>query len=314
MLRFGLLLVALQLVAASNRGCTNKGGQCLDYRYYICTAGYESGLCDGDSNVKCCMDCDDTCISNEQYYDQNLDGKCDKVDGNCLDNSNYCSGSYQSGKCGGPSSRQCCVPSSGSSGGSSGGGGSSSGPSGDGCYGDIMDVDTTGASAATASQDNLPGGVSSSYAMAANDAQNMLQWKSMIEQVASELCADAAYIAGIISRETRAGAAIGPSGYGGDGHGYGLMQVDDRYHTIEGGPYSIDNIRQGTQILIDMINCVKSNHRTWTQDQDLKGGLSAYNAGCGNVQSYEGMDVGTTGNDYGNDVTARSQWYKQNGY
>ena len=59
---------------------------------------------------------------------------------------------------------------------------------------------------------------------------------------------------------------------------------------------------------------VKSNHKSWTQDQDLKGGLSAYNAGCGNVQSYDGMDIGTTGDDYGNDVAARSQWYKQNGY
>lgn len=30
---------------------------------------------------------------------------------------------------------------------------------------------------------------------------------------------------GIISRETRAGAALGSNGYGADGHGYGLMQV-----------------------------------------------------------------------------------------
>jgi len=311
MLRVVLSILALQLVAASNRACTNKGGTCLDYRYYICTAGYETGLCDGDSNVKCCMDCDSTCVSNEQYYDQYSDGSCDKVNGNCLDNSNYCDGSYQSGKCGGPSSRQCCVP-SGSSGGSSGG--STGGSSGDGCYGDIMNVDTTGASAATAAQDGLTGGVSSSYQMAKTDSSRMSQYKSMIVQVADELCADAAYIAGIISRETRAGAALGSDGYGGDGHGYGLMQVDDRYHTIEGGPYSIDNIRQGTQILIDSINCVKGSHSSWTQDQDLKGGLSAYNAGCGNVVTYEGMDDGTTGNDYGNDVAARSQWYKQNGY
>jgi hypothetical protein len=128
------------------------------------------------------------------------------------------------------------------------------------------------------------------------------------------LCADAAYIAGIISRETRAGAQLGSDGYGADGHGYGLMQVDDRYHTIQGGPYSLDNIMQGTQILIGGVNCVASNHRDWTQNQALKGGLSAYNAGCGNVQSYDNMDVGTTGNDYGNDVVARAQWYKQNGY
>jgi len=308
MFRFLALMLALQLVASSDRSCTNKGGTCLDYRYYKCTAGYVDGLCDGDSNRKCCQDCDDDCLDDEEYYNDNTDSACDKAGGDCLDNSNYCSGYYSSGKCGGPSSRQCCVT------GSSSGGGGSSGGSGDGCYGDIMDVDTTGASAQTAAQDGLPGGVSSSYAMAQNDYANMAQYKSMIVQVADTLCADAAYIAGIISRETRAGAALGPDGYGGDGHGYGLMQVDDRYHTVEGGPFSIDNIMQGTQILIDSIGCVGSNHRTWTDDMNLKGGLSAYNAGCGNVQSYDNMDVGTTGNDYGNDVTARSQWYKQNGY
>ena len=30
--------------------CTAKGGSCLDWRYYICTAGYETGLCNGDNN------------------------------------------------------------------------------------------------------------------------------------------------------------------------------------------------------------------------------------------------------------------------
>lgn len=63
-------------------------------------------------------------------------------------------------------------------------------------------------------------------------------------------------------------------------------------------------------ILIDMINGVANKHPTWTQDQQLKGGISAYNAGVGNVDTYSGMDVGTTGGDYSNDVAARSQWYK----
>ena len=63
-----------------------------------------------------------------------------------------------------------------------------------------------------------------------------------------------------------------------------------------------------------MINGVKSKHRTWTDDMALKGGISAYNAGVSNVQTYEGMDIGTTGNDYANDVVARAQYYMNNGY
>ncbi|CAK8692293.1 unnamed protein product [Clavelina lepadiformis] len=184
-----------------------------------------------------------------------------------------------------------------------------------GCYGDILDVDTTGASAETASQDGLSAGVDASRQMAATDLSAMAQYKPLIEQAASNLCVDPAVIAGIISRETRAGKAIENSnGYGSDGHGYGLMQVDDRYHQIQGGPYSLDNIMQGTQILIDMINGVQSKHRDWTQDMDLKGGICAYNSGVSNVQTYDNMDVGTTGNDYSNDVTARAQYYEENGY
>lgn len=91
-------------------------------------------------------------------------------------------------------------------------------------------------------------------------------------------------------------------------------QVDDRYHTLEGGPYSYENILQGTEILIDMINGVAQKHRTWTTDMNLKGGICAYNSGVSNVQTYENMDEGTTGNDYSNDVTARSQYYSDNGY
>ena len=48
---------------------------------------------------------------------------------------------------------------------------------------------------------------------------------------------------------------------------------------------------------------------------NLKGGISAYDAGCDNIgKDYKAVDVNTTGHDYGNDVTARSQWYKHNGY
>ena len=71
---------------------------------------------------------------------------------------------------------------------------------------------------------------------------------------------------------------------------------------------------QGTQILIDMINGVRNKHSDWTADMALKGGICAYNSGVSNVRTYKNMDVGTTGGDYSNDVTARSQYYKNNGY
>lgn len=46
----------------------------------------------------------------------------------------------------------------------------------------------------------------------------------------------------------------------------------------------------------------------------ISGGISAYNAGANNIQSYDRMDIGTTHNDYANDVVARAKFYKRNGY
>ena len=38
------------------------------------------------------------------------------------------------------------------------------------------------------------------------------------------------------------------------------------------------------------------------------GAVAAYNFGVGNVQSWGGLDIGSTGNDYSNDVMARAQY------
>ena len=51
-------------------------------------------------------------LSDEQNWASCCDSACTSNGGSCQDNSNYCGGSYSSGKCGGPSSRQCCSTSS----------------------------------------------------------------------------------------------------------------------------------------------------------------------------------------------------------
>ncbi|XP_019647366.1 PREDICTED: lysozyme g-like [Branchiostoma belcheri] len=178
-----------------------------------------------------------------------------------------------------------------------------------------MIVDTTGASAETSSQDGLGySGVAASHQMASTDHSRLNYYRQQIFEAANAKNMDPAIIAAIISRETRAGAALAADGTGDHGNGFGLMQVDYRYHTPVGGPYSTEHIKQGTQILIDTINCVQQRHPSWTAEMALKGGISGYNAGCGNVQSYAGMDVDTTGDDYANDVVARAQWLKAHGF
>uniref|UniRef100_A0A8C0G3Q3 Lysozyme g n=1 Tax=Chelonoidis abingdonii TaxID=106734 RepID=A0A8C0G3Q3_CHEAB len=188
------------------------------------------------------------------------------------------------------------------------------GESGTGCYGDINKVDTTGASCRTAKAEGLfYCGVRASTTIAAKDLPAMNKYKTIIKNAGRKRCVDPAVIAGIISRESHAGKAL-KDGWGDRGNGFGLMQVDKRYHKLIGPWYSEAHLLQGTGILVSMIKRIQKKFPRWTKNQQLKGGISAYNAGPRNVQTYNEMDIGTTGNDYANDVVARARFYKRNGY
>jgi peptidoglycan hydrolase-like protein with peptidoglycan-binding domain len=165
----------------------------------------------------------------------------------------------------------------------------------------------TGASAATARQDGLSAGVGASHKMAQNDLSRLRQYKGAFEAAAAKHGLPPALLAAIASRESRAGAALDSNGRGDGGNGFGLMQIDFRYHNPRGGPYSAQHIDQAAGILKGMLNEVKARHPSWSPEQQLRGAVAAYNSGVSNVQTIAGMDRGTTGNDYSNDVWARAQ-------
>ncbi|TSV81473.1 Lysozyme g [Bagarius yarrelli] len=181
-------------------------------------------------------------------------------------------------------------------------------------FGDITKIETTGASEETAKQDNLTvKGVEASNKLAENDLKKMEQYKAIIVKVGKAKKMEPAVIAAIISRESRAGTGL-TNGWGDKGNGFGLMQVDKRYHTPRGAWNSEEHINQGTDILIDFIKQIQTKFASWPKEHQFKGGISAYNGGVGNVRTYERMDVGTAGHDYSNDVVARAQWFKRKGY
>ncbi|XP_036373281.1 lysozyme g-like [Megalops cyprinoides] len=183
-----------------------------------------------------------------------------------------------------------------------------------GRYGDVMRVDTTGASAKTSNDDNQPvQGVAASHRMAQHDLPQMNRYKHTIQRVGRSEGVDPAVIAGVMSRESRAGTGL-KNGWGDHGNAYGLMQVDKNYHTPQGRWDSEEHITQATRILVSSINDVKRNHPDWSQEQCLKGGLAAYNKGPNAVKSYREVDAQTTDRDYSNDVVARAQFYKSQGY
>ncbi|XP_041051455.1 lysozyme g-like 1 [Carcharodon carcharias] len=181
-------------------------------------------------------------------------------------------------------------------------------------YGDITKIETTGASEITAKQDKLTEkGVDTSHKMMATDLERVNKYKALINKVATANEVDPAIIGAIISRESRGGNVL-INGWDKHGNGFGLMQVDRRYHDVVGAWDSEEHLSQGTQILTGMIKGIAKTFREWSKEQQLKGGISAYNAGTKNVQTYSRMDIGTTGDDYANDVVARAQWLKEHGY
>uniref|UniRef100_A0A3P8RRF5 Lysozyme g n=1 Tax=Amphiprion percula TaxID=161767 RepID=A0A3P8RRF5_AMPPE len=189
--------------------------------------------------------------------------------------------------------------------------------------GNIMDVETTGASEKTARQDQLDyGGVRASHTMAKTDSGRMEKYKSIINVVGRKYDIEPALIAAIISRESRAGNVL-HDGWGdydrnrGAYNAWGLMQVDVNPsgggHTAKGAWNSEEHLCQGTEILVYFLNRIRNKFPSWTSEQQLKGAIASYNTGDGRVNSYENVDERTTGKDYSNDVVARAQWYKTKG-
>uniref|UniRef100_A0A8B9QCL6 Lysozyme g n=1 Tax=Apteryx owenii TaxID=8824 RepID=A0A8B9QCL6_APTOW len=167
-------------------------------------------------------------------------------------------------------------------------------------YGEIMKVDTTGASKETVAQEGLSYGVPASEKTAERDLKNMEKYQSKITKAGQSLCVDPA----VIINKGGFGALIFLSDF----------QVDKQFHKIVGSWDSEEHITQGMKILCGMIKEIQKKFPKWTKEQQLKGGISAYNTGVKNVQSYDRMDIGTTKNDYANEVVARAQFYKRNGY
>lgn len=151
---------------------------------------------------------------------------------------------------------------------------------------------------------------------AKEDRDRMARYKSTIQRVGRRYGIRPAVIAGIISRESRAGIAL-DNGWGDNGKAWGLMQVDvtpdGGRHTPRGHWDSEEHLCQGTEILVDFIRIIGKKFPGWSQDMRLKGGLAAYNKGDGNVHD-EHVDRHTMGGDYSKDVLARAGYYSSQGY
>nr|AFQ35958.1 goose-type lysozyme 1 [Mytilus galloprovincialis] len=162
------------------------------------------------------------------------------------------------------------------------------------------------------------GGMAASHLAIDRDITEMDKRKSCYLKAAANNCIHPAVIAGIASRESRAGKMLySTNGWGDHHHAYGIMQCDVRVDPLH--PYnknctsflwySCDHINAMTKyVLVPYIEAVKQKLPSWSDAQALQGGVAAYNFGVRNVRTWDKLDIGTTHNDYSNDVIAQAQW------
>lgn len=143
------------------------------------------------------------------------------------------------------------------------------------------------------------------------------RWRRVIEDAAAAYGLAPELIAAVMDRESGGGVyliPIGPAGVGDQGHGRGLMQIDDRAHPewcarmdLDGKPLwqkPEHNVAKGAEVLAHNLRIFG----------DVPSSVAAYNAGEGRVgrlvamvprPSIQQLDQLTTGHDYVSDVLDR---------
>jgi hypothetical protein len=173
----------------------------------------------------------------------------------------------------------------------------------------------SGASLQTAQQDKLTaGGPGASHAMAKTDLKRIKPLKDRFEVASALTGLPPALLAAVASRESRCGNVLDPTDGTGDGHNaFGIMQVDKRFHEIEGkpDPKSQDHINQASGILKGFLAAIVVRFPAQTPERQLQSAVAAYNCGPGAVGSPDTADTKTTGHDYSNDVWERARFYAE---
>ncbi|NXB56936.1 LYG protein, partial [Struthidea cinerea] len=125
------------------------------------------------------------------------------------------------------------------------------------------------------------------------DLVRLRRYEIPIRRVARNLCLDPALIGAIMSQESRVGLLL-DDGWDRGRQKYGLMQISRQQLQPFAVWDSEEHINQCSNILALSINEVRARHPTWTWDRQLRGGISAYNAGVNTVQTYDKIYIGKT--------------------
>ncbi|XP_040309553.1 lysozyme g-like protein 1 [Herpailurus yagouaroundi] len=175
-----------------------------------------------------------------------------------------------------------------------------------GCYGNIRNFNTPGASCGIGKRQGLNYcGVRASERLAEIDMPYILKYQPVIRTVGQKYCMDPAVIAGVLSRESHGGNIMVNVGNVGDG--IGVVQDPGLYAPTSW--ISESQVSQIIEVLTLRIKEIQTRFPTWTPDQYLRGGLCAYAGGPGYIRSSQDLNC-----DFCNDVLARAKYFKRHGF
>jgi hypothetical protein len=174
-------------------------------------------------------------------------------------------------------------------------------------------LETTGVSEDLAHNDGLNvAGVEGSKKFAQKDWSRIQQYANLFKEIGDQHGIPGALLAAIASRESRGGLLLNDDGYGQyDPNGYGLMQIDKVANAslTSDDPDSKEHIETATKFFVKLYEEVKAKHPDWEKAWQLRGAIAAYNFGSDDVDTKEGIDKGTTGNDYSADIWERAKYF-----
>jgi|PlaIllAssembly_1097288.scaffolds.fasta_scaffold1158821_1 hypothetical protein len=154
---------------------------------------------------------------------------------------------------------------------------------------------------------------------------------TFIKNTYHEMILDATYvwggrpevIAGIMMRETNGGLSPlldvqGPAGRGDGGHGHGLMQIDDRWHSAftssDRWSNPKENIKYGAYVLRVKTQFFEKRQLLLTDITHEQLGIASYNAGESRVlkafQRGDDPDIVTTHGNYSRMVLQYAEIYR----
>lgn len=167
-----------------------------------------------------------------------------------------------------------------------------------------------------------PGSMKDAQKTAEARVADAKKYKGLAEKLGAKHDVPPALLLAMMSQESSFGRDLKGDGYSKkDGFGYGLLQVDRRYHEPSGGdPFGEEGAEQGVVIFKQSQSAVDKSHPSWTSSEKLAASLVEYNAGPGSAttqpssaQAFASLDAPTgPSGDYARTIWSQATWFAQN--